>query len=82
MAKAKAMKKAMKKPSKTSKGGGIVSKVASKAMGAIGGGFSLGGKRGARTRGRRKKSAYWYAKEIQRIKLKRKYEKVKLGVTR
>ena len=28
----------------------------------------------------RKRSALWYAKEIQRIRLKRKYEKVKFKV--
>lgn len=28
---------------------------------------------------RRKRSAFWYAKEIQRMKLKRRYEKVKIG---
>lgn len=35
---------------------------------------SKGGKR------HHKKSALWYAKEIQRIRLKRKYEKVKFKV--
>jgi len=31
---------------------------------------------------RHKKSALWYSKEIQRLKLKKRYEKVKLGVMR
>ncbi len=31
---------------------------------------------------RRKKSAIWYAKEIQRMKLKKRYEKIKIGIVR
>lgn len=31
---------------------------------------------------RHKKSALWYAKEIQRLKLKKRFEKVKFGVMR
>lgn len=58
-----------KKSSKTSK----LKKAASSALSA----FS--GKKG-KSGGRRKKSALWYAKEIQRIRLKRKYEKVKFKV--
>jgi len=33
-------------------------------------------------KGRRKKSALWYAKEIQRLKLKKRFEKVKFGIMR
>lgn len=40
---------------------------------------------GAKTKGgsghrRRKKSALFYAREIQRLKLKKRYEKIKIGV--
>ena len=53
----------------------------------IGAGISAGkqmlglGGSSAKKGGRRskKKSALWYAKEIQRIKLKRKYMKLRLG---
>lgn len=59
-------KKKATKSSKTSK----VLKTGKKLLG-------LGGKGKG---GRRKKSALWYAKEIQRIRLKRRYEKLKYKV--
>ena len=74
MAKKVAVKKA--KPAKlkagksTSKVGGIVKK----AKDIFGGKGGKGGKR-------RKKSAMFYAREIQRLKLKKRYEKVKLGIS-
>ena len=41
----------------------------------------LAGKRGKKEKGKsRKKSAGWYAKEITRLKLKKRYNKVKYGV--
>jgi hypothetical protein len=39
-------------------------------------------KKGKGGKRRSKKSALWYAKEIQRIKLKKRYEKTKLGLGR
>lgn len=62
---------------KTSKVGKL-KKTASSALGAV-----MGASKG-RGKGRkgRKKSALWYAKEIQRIRLKRKYERVKLSLGR
>jgi len=45
-------------------------------MGLVGGGKGKG-KGGRRSK---KKSAFWYAKEIQRMKLKRKYLKEKFKV--
>jgi len=62
---------AKKKSSKVSK----AKKVASSALGSV-----LKGKGSKGGRRSRKKSALWYAKEIQRIRLKRKYEKVKYKV--
>jgi len=41
-----------------------------------------GDKKGKGGRRSKKKSALWYAKEIQRMKLKKRYEKIKLGVMR
>jgi len=77
MGKAKRMKSAVKKrspkPSKSS--GGVVSAVASKAKAMFGG--SGAGRSGKK----KKKSAYWYAREIQRLKLKRRYEKARIGVS-
>ena len=61
---------AKKKTSKTAK----VKKAASSL------GKMISGKKGGGVRRSRKKSALWYAKEIQRIRLKRKYEKVKFKV--
>jgi len=57
---------------------------------ALSAGLSVGksmlgiGGASAKKGGRRskKKSALWYAKEIQRMKLKRRYEKTKFGVMR
>ena len=48
----------------------------SKAMGGVTakGGVARGGRR------RRKHGAMWYAKEIARIKLKRRYDKIRLRV--
>ncbi len=40
------------------------------------------GKKGGGGGGRRKKGASWFAKEIMKLKLKKKYEKVKLGMYR
>jgi len=72
---AKRAKKSAPKAMKASKsGGGVVSKaigVGKAVMGLGGGKSSKGGKR------RHKKSALWFAKEIQRLKLKRKYMKEK-----
>jgi len=62
---------AKKKSSKTAK----VKKAASSALSAV-----MNRKSGGKGRRSRKKSALWYAKEIQRIRLKRKYEKVKYKV--
>lgn len=42
----------------------------------------MGKTKGKGGRRSRKKSALWYAKEIQRIRLKRKYERVKLSLGR
>lgn len=39
-----------------------------------------GGKKGSGGKRRRKKSALFYAREIQRLKLKKRYEKVRIGV--
>jgi len=47
-------------------------KAAGKVISAITG---KGGKKG----GRRKKGSGWYAREIQRVKLKRKLEKLRYG---
>lgn len=44
--------------------------------------LGIGGKAKGKGGKRHKKSALWYAKEIQRMKLKRRYEKVKFGVMR
>jgi len=62
---------AKKKSTKTAK----VKKMATSALSAL---KSKSSKSGGRRS--RKKSALWYAKEIQRIRLKRKYEKVKFKV--
>lgn len=47
------------------------------ALGIGGSSRKSGGKRRSR-----KKSALFYAREIQRLKLKKKYEKIKLGLMR
>ena len=60
---------AKKKSSKVAK----AKKAVSSALSAVKG-------KGRTGRRSRKKSALWYAKEIQRIRLKRKYEKVKFKV--
>jgi len=57
----------------------------SKISTAIGVGKAVLGLGSSKTKGkggRRKKSAMWYAKEIQRVKLKKRYEKLKLGLMR
>jgi len=56
-------KKKATKSSKLSKAVGVGKKL-----------MGMGGKSGGKRR--HKKSAVWYAKNIQRIKLKRKYEKL------
>jgi len=48
---------------------------------AVAGAKKILGKDEKKTGKSRKKSALWYAKEIQRMKLKRKYEKIRLGVS-
>lgn len=72
-------KKSKGKGKKQTKGkvkgsGGKVGKAIEKAKGFFGGGGG-GGRR-------RKRSATWYAKEIVRMRLKKKYEKAKLGMYR
>lgn len=69
-AKAGAKVKGSSKSSKSSGSSGLIAK--GKAL--------LSGSKGSGKGGRRKKSALWYAKEIQRIKLKRKYERIKYAV--
>ncbi len=65
------------KPKKPAKAKGGLKETAvglgKKALG-IGSGKSKG------TGRKRKKSALFYAKEIQRLKLKKKYEKIRIGV--
>lgn len=68
---------AAKKPAASKMG--TVAKVASVGASLLGIGGSSKGKGGKKGK---KKSALWYAKEIQRVKLKKKYEKVKLGLYR
>ncbi len=59
---------------------------ASKSSGAVGTAVGLGKKAlgltsKTKTTGRkRKRSALFYAREIQRMKLKKKYDKIKMGV--
>jgi len=73
-----AKKSKPKKPtsSKKSSTGGSLGKT---AVGLGKQALGLGGKSGKGGK-RRKKSALFYAKEIQRLKLKRRYEKVRMGV--
>ena len=70
MAKRQAAKAVIPKAMKSS----AVGKVISSAVGFMG--------KGGKGKKRHKKSAMWYAKEIQRLKLKKRFEKVKLGVLR
>jgi len=80
---ARAAKKAAKKAAKPKKAkGGLIAKVATAAIGAksmiSGGGVRAKGSRaGGR---RRKRSALWYAREVARLRLKRKYDKEKMRV--
>ena len=61
------------KAKSSKKSSGLLSKGKSALSGLL-------GKKGKGTgRRSRKKSALWYAKEIQRIKLKRRYMKLRLG---
>ena len=62
---------------KASSKGGLVKTAVGVGASMLGiGGKGKGGKRS------KKKSALWYAKEIQRIKLKNRYNKIKLGMMR
>lgn len=71
-----AVKSGVAKAAKASPIGRVAGAVA--AVKGIGGGAA----RARGMRGRRgKKSAYWYAAQIQRLKLKRKYDKLRLGVS-
>jgi len=60
---------------KSSKKSSLGKKAVSTAKGLLGGSKGKGGKS-------RKKSAQWYAKEILRLRLKKKYEKTKIGMYR
>jgi len=51
-------------------------KIKDKAQGVVTGKKGKGGFGGRR----RKKSALWFAREIARLKLKKRYEKVRIGV--
>jgi hypothetical protein len=74
--KAKSSKPAKLKSSPTAKSSVIGAGISAGKQLLGFGGKSKGVKRS------KKKSALWYAKEIQRMKLKRRYEKVKFGVMR
>ena len=67
-----------------SKSSGIGSSIASAGISAGLNALGIGGRSGKKGSGKkhRKKTAMWYAKEIQRVKLKKKYEKVKIGAYR
>jgi len=80
---AKLKKSAVKKLTKASKGSSKPLGLASKVGGAVAGklGMKVAGKGGFKGgRRRAKKSAMWYAKEIARLKLKKRYEKVRLRI--
>ena len=82
MAKTKAtrpVKSAPKKASSPSVKSSLIGAGISAGKSMLGIGSSTAKKGGKRSK---KKSALWYAKEIQRMKLKRRYEKVKFGVMR
>lgn len=78
----------MAKSSKTKKGGkkSLISAVKGKSspkakkgvIETVKGAIGMGRKGGHHRR--HKKSAIWYAKEIARLKLKKRYEKVRIGV--
>jgi hypothetical protein len=77
-----AAKKAAAKPAASiakSMAGASISKVAS-AIGIRDGSVSVS--RGGGYKRRHRKSAIWYQREILRLKLKRRYEKVKYGMVR
>jgi len=69
-----AKKKKTTKKSKPSAGKPLKDSVVSKGKELLMGKSSSSGGR------KKRKSALWYAKEIQRIKLKRKYERIKYAV--
>lgn len=81
MAKKSRPKKSASKVSKskgTPKIGGAVG-LAVKGAQAVGGIMGIGGKsKGKGGRRSKKRSALWYAKEVQRLRLKRKYQKEKM----
>ena len=56
--------------------GGVISKLGNAAQKAISGGGSKGGGGGKR----RSKSPAWYARKIATLKLKRRYDKLRLAV--
>jgi hypothetical protein len=62
------------KPKKPAKLKDKAKKVVGSIMGAV------GGKSKSKGTKRKKKSALWYAKEIQRLDLKRKYDKRKMRI--
>lgn len=67
-----AKNKSKSKPKKPAKLKDKAKGVAKSILGAVSGKKSPGGKR------KKKHSALWYAKEIQRLQLKKKYEKQKM----
>jgi hypothetical protein len=71
---AKAVKKTVSKPSPKA----MLGSLATKAKSALGMKPAMGRARGGFRR--RRKSAMWYAKEIARIKLKRRYDKIRLKI--
>lgn len=71
---AKKIKKKAGSKAKTSGKGSTLKSVGKAAVSALTGKKSGGGKR------RGKRSALWFAKEIQRLKLKKRYEKIKYRV--
>jgi len=78
---AKLKKSAVKKLTKATKSTSKPLGALGKAKAAIGSKMGLGGaKRGFGGRRRHKKSAMWYAKEIARLKLKKRYEKQRLRI--
>jgi len=77
---AKLKKSAVKKLTKATKGVSLLGKAKAKVGAVLGGGVAAKGMIARGGRRRRKHGAMWYAREIARIKLKRRYEKIRLRV--
>ena len=75
---AKRPKKSAPKSMKSNKKQSVKDKLINKGKEMLTGKGKGKGKGGRRY----KKSALWYAKEIQRLKLKKRFEKVKFGIMR